>query len=260
MNTIIYYFTGTGNSLYIARETACYLGDCEIVPMAKLINEECIECNYDKVGIIFPIYYGGLPKFVLEFMNKLKVKEDTYVFAISTKGGTEGVPMKQIDSILKKQNNKLSFSHYVTMPDNYIKIYKVKDDEYIKNLIEKEKRILLRELNLVKDNKIKPIKKGLYYYTISPLYKSFIRSVNFKDQKLVIDGNCTRCGLCQKICPVDNIYLVNGFPSWKHQCQQCMACIQACPKRSINIGKKTVNRKRYINPYVHVNDIINQKR
>lgn len=260
MNTIIYYFTGTGNSLYIAREVACYLGDCEVVPMIKLVNEDNIECNYDRVGVVFPLYYGGLPKIVAEFMNKLRVKESTYVFAISTKGGTEGIAMKQIDSVLKKQNNKLSSSHYVTMPDSYIKIYKIKDDEYNKKLIEKEKRILIRELTYVKENKFRHIKKGFYYYIISPIYKNFIRKVNFKDQKIYADRSCTKCGLCQKICPVDNIYLVNGLPSWKHQCQQCMACIQACPKKSINIGKKTINRKRYINPYVHVNDIVNQKR
>lgn len=259
MKTIIYYFTGTGNSLYIAKEVSEYLGDCELAPIVKALREDNINCQYEKVGIVFPIYYGGLPKIVAEFINRLELKKNAYVFAIGTKGGSEGIPMKQIDKALKKSNNRLRFSYYVTMPDSYIKMYNVKDDEYNKTLIDKEKHKLFKQLELVKKNEENSISKSFLYYAIKPIYKSFMKKVNFKDQEIILNGTCTKCGLCQKVCPVDNIYLVNGLPSWKHECQQCMACVQSCPQKVINIGKKTINKRRYINPYVNIKELINQK-
>jgi Fe-S-cluster-containing hydrogenase component 2 len=62
-----------------------------------------------------------------------------------------------------------------------------------------------------------------------------------------------------KVCPVDNIALVEGRPVWSHRCEQCMACIHLCPVEAIQAGRKTAARGRYRHPTVQVDDLIRQK-
>jgi epoxyqueuosine reductase QueG len=61
--------------------------------------------------------------------------------------------------------------------------------------------------------------------------------------------------LCVKICPVGNISLKTEKPQFSHRCEQCMACIQWCPHRAINTPK-TVKRRRYTNPAVRAEELI----
>src|SRR5665647_2173411 len=56
MKTIIYYFTGTGNSLAVAKKIAAVLGDCELVPIALLQSTTGeITPAADRVGIVNPM-------------------------------------------------------------------------------------------------------------------------------------------------------------------------------------------------------------
>lgn len=62
--------------------------------------------------------------------------------------------------------------------------------------------------------------------------------------------------MCKKICPVDNIVLEDGKPKWNGKCTDCMACINICTKEAINIGKSTIKKNRYRNPYISRNELI----
>jgi len=76
------------------------------------------------------------------------------------------------------------------------------------------------------------------------------------DKKFFADGRCDSCGICAKVCPVDNIKMLKGKPSWNHKCQQCMACLHWCPKEAIQYGKMTRGRRRYHHPLIKLNEII----
>ncbi len=90
-------------------------------------------------------------------------------------------------------------------------------------------------------------------------YKSFIEKVNTEDENYYTDEKCNGCGICQKICPVDNIKLVNDKPEWQHKCQQCLCCLHYCPQKAIQFGEYTPGRERYNHPHIKVKELINQK-
>ncbi|KKN39208.1 hypothetical protein LCGC14_0745920, partial [marine sediment metagenome] len=73
------------------------------------------------------------------------------------------------------------------------------------------------------------------------------------------DDNCTNCGICKDVCPVNNIILIDGRPQWQHRCQQCLACINFCPEKSIQFGSQTLKTQRYHNPEITIKDIKAQK-
>ena len=77
MKTTIYYFSGTGNSLKIARDIAEKLEECELVPIAKVWQQDQLASTSEKVGFIFPLYYFGLPKIVYDFINNIELASPT---------------------------------------------------------------------------------------------------------------------------------------------------------------------------------------
>lgn len=84
------------------------------------------------------------------------------------------------------------------------------------------------------------------------MYQRFISGVHEADRKFTVDERCTSCGVCAEVCPVGNIRLEAGRPTWLHRCEQCMACIHLCPTEAIQAGPETEKRKRYRHPAVKV--------
>ncbi|GAG82897.1 unnamed protein product, partial [marine sediment metagenome] len=101
METTIYYFTGTGNSLKAARDLCEKLKGCELIPIAKVWEMEDLVSTSKKVGFFFPLYYSGLPKIVLDFVKELEVYKSNYFFACVTSAeDLNEYPLQQIEKIL----------------------------------------------------------------------------------------------------------------------------------------------------------------
>jgi len=56
---------------------------------------------------------------------------------------------------------------------------------------------------------------------------------------------CTACGMCERICPRENIKRPEGQPVWQHKCVECLGCLHICPVKAIDYGEITRSRKRY---------------
>ncbi|MHA2036605.1 MAG: EFR1 family ferrodoxin, partial [Promethearchaeota archaeon] len=138
MKTTIYYFTGTGNSLKIARSICDKLEDCDLVPIAKVWQEENLTATSEKVGFIFPLYYSGLPKIVYDFVEKTDLSKSRYFFTIVVSaGGTTEFPFQQLERILKTKAKKLHLGYILVMPTNYIIAYEAFSEERQNLLFEK---------------------------------------------------------------------------------------------------------------------------
>jgi MinD superfamily P-loop ATPase len=70
------------------------------------------------------------------------------------------------------------------------------------------------------------------------------------------DEKCDGCGICSRIYPVNNIKMVTNMPSWQHHCERCMACLQWCPKETIQFDKDSIGRKRYHHPDVKISHML----
>ena len=126
MKTTIYYFTGTGNSLKIARGICDRLEDCNLVPIAKVWQEENLAVTSEKVGFIFPLYYSGLPKIVYDFVNKIDLSKSNYFFTVVVSaGGTIKLPFQQLEKILNTKTKKLHLGYIIVMPTNYVIAYDI---------------------------------------------------------------------------------------------------------------------------------------
>lgn len=257
MKTLVYYFTGTGNSLAVAEELCRGLGDCELVPAASAASARgTITPDADRVGIIAPVYFSGLPSLVAEFSRRLDLSAVQYTFAVMTMGGSGGsAALHQLEGILADGPGMrgLDAGFTVRMPGNYLLMYGASKDTSIAKLLASADRRVEEIAGMVEQGVMRKTRAPLLGSIVHRLlYPRFIQGVHEADRKFSVDDRCTSCGRCVEVCPVGNIRLEGDRPAWLHHCEQCMACIQLCPVEAIQAGKKTEKRGRYHHPGVRI--------
>jgi ferredoxin len=264
MKTTIYFFTGTGNSLAVARKVAGVLGGCELVPIASLdkMPEKIIPVA-DRVGIVSPVYDAGLPVIVAKFVKRLDLAGAGYAFGIVTMGGIGVSALHQLNGILVQNGGKkLDAAFAVRMPGNFPPIGKSRMVESA-NPVFAAADVRLTEI-------AGSIDKGLAvppgYSPVSALmkcltYEGFSRHVHNIDNNFSVSAACTSCGTCAKVCPVGNITMENGRPIYSHRCECCCACLHFCPVQAIdlNVMLGTKGRGRYRHPDLKVEDMESQR-
>ncbi|MFA5348633.1 MAG: EFR1 family ferrodoxin [Methanoregula sp.] len=258
MKTIIYYFTGTGNSLAAARKIAASLEDCELVRVALLQETKGdIVPQAERVGIICPVYFSGLPLMVAEFAGRLYLSGSQYTFSVVTCGGSGGSSaLGQLDSILKKRNRGLDAGFMVKMPGNYILMYSSpagKKREKMLAVADTQIADIAGAVSRCEKRKLPSSFLALLVHSLA--YPRFASRVHEDDRKFNVNESCTSCGTCAAICPAGNIDLVEGKPVWKHHCELCCGCIHLCPVEAIQAGSGTVTRQRYRNPSVSIQEL-----
>ena len=258
MKTTIYYFSSTGNSLIVARELAEKLGETVVSSIPKTINQE-LDLSADRIGIVFPVYIWGMPVIVSKFLKKFKNIKDKYIFAVATYGGFPAGTLLQVEKQLKEQGSKLNAGFGVRMPGNYTPMYGAISEKKQLSMF-KNKNSKTEEIVKSINNRIEKIEKNFFLTNLlfsSVIYKLSIKNINNMDKKFWVTDKCNSCGVCVKVCPVNNINLIEGKPVWQHKCEHCLGCLQWCLKEAIQFGKSTAKRKRYHHPDVKVQDFMN---
>jgi ferredoxin len=257
MHTVIYYFTGTGNSLETARLLGQKLGNTRLVSIASLQKENAVICEAEQIGLVFPVYMFGLPLIVRNFAQKLRASQaGAYIFSVATYGGTIGAANLQLQKILRQNGLDLRGGFGLKMPGNYTVLYGAPAHKTLAKMIAQAgaqtnrlaERILRQEKTLAKSNFFTRPLGQWFYNKVMP-------NISLADKNFQVKDSCTSCGICARLCPTNNIYLQNGKPNWLHRCEQCLACLQWCPAEAIQYGKKTAGRRRYHHPAINVLDL-----
>ncbi len=252
----IYYFSATGNSLWVARAIAGKLGNAKLIPLARP-DAEHPSPDTPVVGIIFPVYVFGLPLIVARFIKNLKIPKDAYLFAVAVNGGMPCATLKQAARQCADQGITLSGGFAVTMVDNYTPIAGAIPVEKQKIRFDMARQRIDDVCALIgkRERSIDP-GMPIVNWLFSGMYGNWVKKSPEIDRQFSVDSNCNGCGTCEKACPVGNIRITDRLPAWQHRCEQCFACLHWCPQEAIQYGKKTRGRTRYHHPEVTLKDII----
>ena len=263
MKTILYYFTGTGNSLAVARAIAERLPETELVPIPMLLLKgETVRVPKDtNIGIVYPLYAMGLPNIVIRFFGILDLSDAGYVFSVVTEGGRYGSPTKQIAALAKQSGHDLDAAWWIQMPDNYIPLSAPPAKTEQKTIREDALRKVAVLVEAVQERRPRHIDltaTGKLLRTV--MYKPFMKKIPAFGKKFVVSSNCNGCMVCVDVCPVNNIQVLpKGKKEWLNHCEGCLACLQFCPVEAISCGGKTDERPRYHHPNITAADMKAQK-
>ncbi len=234
---MIYYFSGTGNSKWVAEQIALKTNDTAV----NMVEQSLVSSvDQQTIGLVFPIYAWGAPELVLEFVKKL-VGQPLFTFGVCTCGSEAGNAMEKVSAIFP-----LNSMYSLAMPSNYVMGAAVESREIIVAKIAKAKEKLKTiAAQIVAQQAVVDVNKGK-----SPWVKSTLANLGFNrfsrsTKPFYVTEKCTSCGLCAKNCPANTISMIDGKPHWGEKCYQCTACINRCPVSAIEYGKETSTRGRY---------------
>ncbi|GHU40529.1 flavodoxin [Spirochaetia bacterium] len=255
---IIFYFSGTGNSLRVANIIAQKIGDCGIINIAKYSGSGKDKFVLDgipaRIGFVFPCYAFGLPNMMTQFIKSLELSSirSAYFFAVATCGGGAGNCLGQVQELLSSKRLDLTYGAVIKMFANCITLYKMADTAWERAIeSDKEAQKVAGEIADLKGTGI-PKQKGI----LNLAYKFMSNSFTARGKNYRASDACIGCGNCVKICPANNITLQNDKPQFGDKCEQCMACIQWCPMQAINYKSKTQNSGRYHHPNISYEDMV----
>lgn len=208
------------------------------------------EPQAETVGIVFPVYYSDAPIIVKDFAKRLRNLTNRYVFVVATYGGGLGDSITTISKLIAQAGGKLSAAFGVHMPQNAFRKPWAKHEKIYGHAAEKcaviSKRVLLQKPGMFLSDILVYLVLTPFRILFRPIYKSSFRKklnvststtieelIHIADRTYSTSNSCDACGICVKVCPVQNIQIVERKPLWKGHCENCLACYDWCPKKAI---------------------------
>ena len=244
---MIFYFSGTGNSKYVAQRIANALGDAlvNLNDRIKASDTSSIETG-ERVIIVTPTYAWRIPRVVRDWLRKTELRGAKQAWIVMTCGSEIGNADKYNRELCTEKGLSCMGTAQIVMPENYIAMFSAPQADKARQIVAKAKPDIDRAIAAIQAGEcFAPTRNNLYDRFMSgpvnPIfYKCFVKANAF-----TASSACIGCGQCVKRCPMNNVTLKDGKPVWGKACTHCMACICYCPVSAIEYGKKSVGQPRY---------------
>ncbi len=254
----IFYFSGTGNSLWSAKKIAQLIGEvnkdaaCEICNIGTEAQKTEIIIEAEAVVFVFPSYAYGLPLIVSRFAKKAEFKTP-YLASFVTYGTSQGGTLGELRRILKKKGIDKLYFGLIPAVENYLAMFGAPKARLL------ERRVLMQEeatqkaaADVIERRKNKVNTFRPFSSFISALFSLGVK-IFYKRYK--VSDNCNGCGVCKKICPVSAIVIKDRRPVFSEKCEHCQACINICPLRAIQFGRVKFGSPGYRHPQIEIADL-----
>ena len=250
---MILYFSGTGNSLAVARQLAERLND-QLMPLVEAVGVDLT--NEQRIGLVFPTYDFNLPPVLPTLISQLRISPTSYVFAVLTCGSMVGNCIWVLRRMLREKGIELAYSHKVSVPDNSALAFGRNPNKQLK----KFERVPARMEEII--HELQAESHTLHYSWFSLLSwllgrpavtRGMIHCLGPK----VNPDKCTGCNTCVRVCPLGNIDLKDKKAFIGDNCTVCLACVHACAQQAIKTnGLEARKERQYRHPDIKLKDLI----
>lgn len=271
MEKLIYYFSGTGNSLRAARVIAEEIGGAKLISMRSDPGEVPAD-RAEVIGFVCPVYEWDVPKTVKAFVSRLTVDPRAYTFMVATYIAVHGRCFETVDAALREKGSCLHYGRALRCVASQCTAYEpFPSPRLMVPLSEKKSRAIGREIAAGKQRRfpsMSPVSRSLYPRMMLP----FLNVQHEYDKGFYASEACVGCEICRKVCPCRNITFSGNRPVWNHVCEGCNACVIYCPTKAVQFKTPEAylkldnlitrklglpeSRTRYHNPYIKASDLM----
>lgn len=269
MKVLILYFSGTGNTQFIAEEI--YRGlinnnvNTDIASVEDFKPEDTKK--FDIVLFGFPVYACDMPQFLEEYFDRISVPNMKGIYLFSTLGFYGGDSLRKVGKRLTTKGCIVLGGQEIRMPGSDGLAFVKKDSKFAAKALSRDyskiaeiEKVVAFISSINKDVNDRDNNQDINSYgyglklkittkLIDPLFYLILRPMEkIIKRKLRADSKCVRCGICEKVCPSKNIIVTEEGVKFSNKCYVCLRCVHQCPKESIQIGKMTVNKFRWKGP------------
>lgn len=243
---MIFYFSGTGYSQFVAKQINRHMND-NIISINHFLKNNRPGIFKSQTPLIFvvPTYYWRIPRVVEQWIQKAQFEGNKDAYFILTCSIGVANASSYIKKLCKKMGLNFRGLAPMKMPENYIVLYPTPDEPQIQTILENSKPFIkllaeqIKKKEPFNQNEISLRDK----YLSGPInfYNYFL---NINDKGFTVDDNCISCNKCVESCPLNNIKLISERPVWQGNCTHCMACIACCPEEAIEYKDVSKGRNR----------------
>ncbi|WP_315120787.1 EFR1 family ferrodoxin [uncultured Clostridium sp.] len=255
---IIYYFSGTGNTWWIANALQQQLTEqnhqVESYSIETLTPKNVVEQVKDANHIIlgFPVYGSTAPKLMLNFIHQFpSATNDQSVSIFATQALASGDTAYHIGKMLIQKDYNLKQTMHFRMMNNFhipeFRFYRPKNDYRVDKLKQKSLPKVKKLALAITNNQEHIIGKNILDYLLGNFQRSHIdKAIDRISKEFKIEPtHCINCGKCERICPTQNIKECGDTYEFRDNCILCLRCYSQCPKSAILIGEGTKNEVKY---------------
>lgn len=244
---MILYFSGTGNSRYVARRMADALHEplCNMNDRIKAGDTAPVETGA-RLIIVTPTYAWRIPRIVQDWLLRTALTGTAQAWFVMTCGSETGSADKYNRALCQEKHLTCMGTAQIIMPENYIAMFNAPQAEEARQIVARAEPDIDRAIAAVRaGTAFPPTRDNLYDRFMSGPVNPIFYSCFVKAEAFTVSDACVGCGQCAARCPTNNITLQNGRPVWGGSCTHCMACICYCPAAAIEYGKKSLGKPRY---------------
>lgn len=246
---MILFFSGTGNSSYVAKALALYTGE-KIVSMNEgMKSGEGLTLHSETPYLIVaPTYAWRMPRVVEKYLKKCHFTGSDKVYFFLTCGANTGNAEHYIENLAQEMELTYMGFSPIVMPDNYIIMYDADSGEKAETMIHNAGLALKEDVeHILEELPLPGMRISMKDRLISGPVNAMFYKLFVSDKGFWSSDACVGCGACVKACPLNNIKLEEERPVWQGNCTHCLACISRCPYKAIEYKKATAQRARYYN-------------
>lgn len=245
---LVFYFTATGNSLYVAKQLSP-----APVSIPQVLRSEQRDFTADSIGVVFPDYAAEPPKMVQKFLQECTLNTPYLYFVITYGCDVSDAPEYAAKLCREQYGLQVDYIAPFLTVDNYLPHF----DMEVEMGMEKHEDEQLEKIKADIAAQKREIPEA------SDWGRELHRMVKERDAHLdrnallTVTDTCTGCGLCTQVCPAQNISVVSGLAQHHNHCEFCLACIQLCPKNAVALVNPEKNpQARYRHPKIELSEII----
>lgn len=247
---MILYFSGTGNSEYVAQRIKDIVDDEILNLFTKIKHQDYTAITSTQPWIIVaPTYGWRIPRILEAWLNNTELLGNKDIYFVMTCGGDIGNATKYIEKLVQAKAMNYKGVAEIIMPENYLALFSTPSQNEARAIIQRAEVVIDKTGELIKQHATLPQKSiKLKDKLSSGIVNDLFYSLFVHDKKFYTTDKCVGCKKCAQICPLNNITIKDGKPAWLKNCTHCMACIARCPTKAIEYGKRSKGKERYTFP------------